>query len=82
MTWQEKFSQLQKTFIEKAEVYIPLEKEISSVQGFGDMDEMSQYYRAKKEWQIAGNNYNDFLSRLRGKVIDPNAEFDPAVLLN
>ncbi|OJW82084.1 MAG: hypothetical protein BGO69_15920 [Bacteroidetes bacterium 46-16] len=82
MTWQEKFTELQKAFIEKGNVYIPLEKEITSVKGFGDMDELSAYYKAKKEWQLAGNQYNDFLSRIHGKNIDPNGEYNPAILLN
>lgn len=75
MTYQEYFEKVQKEFSEKAETYFKMETELSKINGFGDLLDLTNYYTAKSEWQIASNNYYGFLGLIKNLNIKPEDEF-------
>lgn len=74
MTYQEKFVELREEFAKASDKYLKIDKEISEVNGFGDISLVSKFQRAQNEWEIAGNNYNNFLSYTTNNKINPNDE--------
>ena len=74
MTYQELFEKLQKKYAEKADIFMKMDKEISQVSGFGDIGDLANYNTAKTEWQLAHNDYWNFLSNTKGRDINPNDE--------
>lgn len=74
MTYQEKFVELREEFAKASDKYLKIDKEISEVNGFGDISLVSRFQRAQKEWEIASNNYNSFLSYTTKNKINPNDE--------
>ncbi len=75
MTFQQTFEKLQKEYAEASNKFILLDKELSETNGFGNLMDAPDYRLAHTEMQEAGNNYNNFLSMLRGKTFDPNEEY-------
>jgi uncharacterized protein YukE len=75
MTYQEMYNKYHHDFAKASERLLKLDKELSETKGFGELQSIPEYQTAYKEWQIAGNNYNGFLSQLKGKNINPNDEF-------
>lgn len=72
MTYQEKHDDLQKNVSAAWGKLLEADKELSSTSGFGDIDSVPAYNRAYNDWQYAANNYNNFLSWLRGRKINPD----------
>lgn len=71
MTYQDKYEQLRAEFIKKTDKYIKADKELSDVQGFFDSLLIDKLVQAKSEFEIACNNYNNFLVMVRKNNVKP-----------
>lgn len=80
MTYQQLYDALQDKYAKKSDVFVKMDTKISQTQGFGDMVDMFAYHKAKGEWETASNNYWGFMSRIKGKSINPNDEVDMSIL--
>ena len=74
MTYQELYEKLQKEYSEASQVYLKMDTELSQINGFGAMDSLPKYAQAKSDWQVATNNYWNFLAMVKKNGIDPNGE--------
>ena len=75
MTYKEKLKELYNIFAEKSQVVLKADNTISETNGFGDINEMTDYQKADIEFKIAGNNYHNFLLYCKKYVIDMETEF-------
>lgn len=80
MTYQEKYQELRKDFAEKADRFIKADKQLSSVQGWVDEDELFEFAQAKQEWQAAANTYHEFLIFAQRTGVNPDDEFPENVI--
>ena len=71
MTYQQKFEELRKDFVEKGEKYVKAEKLLSSILGWGDSDELNLFLNSKKAFEEADKKLHDFLSDMKEKNIPP-----------
>ena len=75
MTYQEKGDELRKIFTQKSENFISAEKAISSFFGWGDSTELTEFINAKMEFEVAGNEYHDFLVFVKENNISGEQEY-------
>jgi hypothetical protein len=75
MTYKEKLKELYDTFAEKSQDVLKADNTISETNGFGDINEMTDYQKADINFKIAGNNYHNFVSYCKNYVIDMESEF-------
>jgi hypothetical protein len=75
MTFQEKFDQLRNNFALKSNVYLKSDATLTDVSGFGDVNSVPNYLKARNEFQEAGNEYHNFLIHFKDSGKEPNDEF-------
>jgi hypothetical protein len=75
MTYQEKFEELRSKFAKASNKYMNADKALSEVSGFGDIGLMEDFANAKGEFEIAGNNYHEFLVFAKRNNAKPEDEF-------
>lgn len=75
MTYQQKLDELRKEFAEKGSKYVKAEKLLSSILGWGDSDELSQFLNAKKEFEEIDKKMHDFLLQIKEKNISLQETF-------
>lgn len=76
MTYQQKFDELRNAFGESSDKYIRADKALSEVIGFGDASLIENFANAKREFEITGNNYHNFLLFAKNNNAKPKDEFD------
>ena len=74
MTYQEKYDELLKKADEAWRKLLEVDKEMTSINGFADIDLGPKYDSAYRDWQLATNNLNAFVSSLKGMDINPSKE--------
>lgn len=62
MTNKQKFDQLRVKFAIESDKYLRADKELSEDKGFVDANLVEKFSKAKKAFEIAGNEYHNFLS--------------------
>lgn len=73
-TYQQQFEIYHLEFAEKSSAYIKAEKKIT-YSGFGDTALMDDFLFKRKEFEIAGNNYHNFLAYCKKVNAKPNDVF-------
>ncbi len=74
MTYQEKFELLRDEFVKTSDLYIKADKELSSINGFFDISLIENFTTAKRDFEIAGNNYHNFLVIAKNNNARPTDE--------
>ena len=72
MTYQEYFKRLHERYTEASSKFLAKDREMSRLDGFGDMKDLAEYATLKRHWQLTSNDYWGFLGTLKGKDINPN----------
>lgn len=75
MTFQEKFDELHKDFAKKSDEYIKADRSLSDINGFGDAQAPLDFINKKQEWQLAANNYHNFLTYFKNSGKGPSDTF-------
>ena len=75
MTYQQKFDELRSDFAEASDKYLKVDKALSEINGFGDISLISDFSNAKRDFEITGNNYHNFLAIAQKNDAKPNDEF-------
>ena len=75
MTYQQKFDELRSDFAEARDKYLKIDKALSEVNGFGDISLISDFANAKRDFEITGNNYHNFLAFAQKNDARPSDEF-------
>lgn len=74
MTAKERFDQLQNAVTKSWKKLLEADKELSSIQGFGEIDSLPKYRIRYNNWQYAQSNFNSYLSWLTKNNIKPEDE--------
>lgn len=75
MTYQQKFDELRDEFAIKSDKYIRADKALSELSGFGEINLVDNFANAKMDFEIAGNNYHNFLVFAQKNNAKPEDEF-------
>ncbi|MDP1746652.1 MAG: hypothetical protein Q8L90_13835 [Bacteroidota bacterium] len=74
MTYQQFYETLQSELKEKADVYFNMEKKLCQIKRWADLGDLTDYKKAKIEWQTASDNYWNFLADIKSNAVNPNEE--------
>lgn len=75
MTFQEKYSELYKNYEKAGNELEHATKKISDLSGFGDSDELSNYFNSHKKFVYHEKQFQQILNFLKDGNIDPSTEF-------
>jgi len=75
MTYQEKYSELQRIVAEKGKTFQALDKEIRLINGFADGHLLSSHQKAFSELRVALENYNKVIGDFMKNKAHPEDEF-------
>jgi hypothetical protein len=75
MTYQQKFEELRNEFAKASDKCSKADKELSEVNGFGDLRLIDNFADAKREFQTVGNNYHNFIDYAEKNNAKPEDEY-------
>lgn len=76
MTYREKIKELHKAFVEASDKYIKAQDEFQDIQGFFEKRLMDDLEKAKREFEVTGNEMYNLLTHMRKQNIDPDSIFN------
>ena len=76
MTYKEKIEELETAFAEKSATHSKAFKELSSTNGFGDINALPNFATTKQEFEIAGNEYHNLLCYIRDNNVNIESNYE------
>jgi hypothetical protein len=75
MTYKERIEELKKVVEDKFNAFTKFDREIASLNSFGDIGLPENYQKAYREWQEAANEYHNFVIQASRQGMKPEDQY-------